>query len=265
MQKDDFGNRMKALESINDQKLMPNLPIILRADGRSFSKFTKGLNKPYDKNFMQLMDETTKFLVKETSALLGFVQSDEITILLYNYGNPKRDTFFSGRVNKLNSVVASLAAAYFNSRVAEFLPSKVGKLAAFDCRSFCTPSEVEAVNVLIWRSEDAYKNSQSMLAQAYFSPKELHKKTGAQMQEMLYSVHGINFNDEPARFKRGGFFRKVLEEKMLPSRSPYKNGELELSVRSSIQAWDLPQLTKIENRVDVIFHGAEPVLKKEIQ
>jgi hypothetical protein len=38
---------------------------------------------------------------------------------------------------------------------------------------------------------------------------------------------------------------------------------MELSTRSTIKAWDLPQLTKIENRVDVIFYGAEPIIKTE--
>lgn len=258
---DEYGERMKGYEALADIELMNHLPVISRLDGKSFHGWCKGLNKPYDKRFMRLMDETTKFLVEKTQAIAGYVQSDEISLLYYNYQNPKIKLPFNGRINKFNSVLASMAAAYFNSKVAEFIPEKVSKLAFFDCRTFALPNQVEAVNALMWRSADAFKNSQSMLAQAYFSQKELHKKTGAMMQEMLFQTHGINFNDEPARFKRGGFFHKVLEEKMLPSRNPKKNGEMELSIRSSIQPWDLPQLTKIENRVDVIFHGAEPVLK----
>lgn len=263
MKKSEFGQRLKDLEALADIKLMRNLPVIVRIDGNRFSRWTSGLNKPYDKRFMDLMDATTKFLIEKTHAILGFTQSDEISLLLYNYQKPKTDIYFDGRVNKLNSVISSMSAAYFNSKVAEFIPEKASKLAFFDCRSFAVPSETEAINTLIWRQADATVNAIQLLGQAHFSQKELYKKSCNDIQEMLFQTHGINFNDEPARFKRGGFFHKVLEEKMLPSHNPSKNGEMELSTRSSIQTWDLPQLTKIENRVDVIFYGAEPILRQE--
>ena len=40
-------------------------------------------------------------------------------------------------------------------------------------------------------------------AQSKFSQKQLHGKSSGEMQEMLWSEHGINWNDYDPRFKRG--------------------------------------------------------------
>ena len=42
-----------------------------------------------------------------------------------------------------------------------------------------------------------------MLGQAYFSHKELDKKTTSNIQDMMMEKHNINWNDLPTEFKRG--------------------------------------------------------------
>ena len=61
----------------------------------------------------------------------------------------------------------------------------------------------EVANYFIWRQQDATRNSINMLGQYYFSHKELQKKNTDQVQEMLFSEHGINWNDIPTWQKRG--------------------------------------------------------------
>lgn len=97
---------------------------------------------------------------------------------------------------KIVSVSASLATAKFN----ELRP---GKLAFFDSRVFTIPDRAEVENYFIWRQQDATRNSISMAAQAYFSHKQLNGKSTGEMQDMLWSQHGINWNDYDPRFKRG--------------------------------------------------------------
>lgn len=82
--KDAFGNRMKDYEAQTcGIKMMPRIPVIARLDVKGFSKFTKGLKRPYDERLSNLMIETTKYLVKETNANCGYTQSDEITLVWY--------------------------------------------------------------------------------------------------------------------------------------------------------------------------------------
>ena len=94
------------------------------------------------------------------------------------------------------SVSASLATAKFN----ELRP---GRLALFDSRVFTIPDPTEVENYLIWRQQDATRNSVSMAAQALFPHRELHRKTSGEMQDMMWSQYGVNWNDYDPRFKRG--------------------------------------------------------------
>ena len=81
--KDNLGDRIKQYERIETRgKLIPMLPTVVRLDGRSFSKFTKSF-EPFDEDMLQAMVATTKFLVEESNAVIGYTQSDEITLILY--------------------------------------------------------------------------------------------------------------------------------------------------------------------------------------
>jgi len=174
--KDDFGNRMKAYEAIEtDRKLDVMLPIYARIDGRSFSRFTRGMGRPFDGRMTAAMVETTKHLVHETHARIGYTQSDEIS-LVWLSENPESDLLFSGKVQKMVSVLASMAAAKF----AVVCPAGFeDRLPHFDCRVFQLPSREEASSALLWRAMDARKNAISMVAQSKFSPKALHGKAEA--------------------------------------------------------------------------------------
>ena len=72
----------------------------------------------------------------------------------------------------------------------------------FDSRCFNIPED-EVTNCFIWRQQDATRNAIQMLGQTYFSHKQLDHKNTDQIQEMLFSQKGINFNDMPTEFKRG--------------------------------------------------------------
>jgi tRNA(His) guanylyltransferase len=84
MTTDDLGDRMKDYEMAEaGRRCMPRLPILARIDGRGFSKFTGGLERPYDRRLSDLMVDTVKFLVRETNAVCGYTQSDEISLAWY--------------------------------------------------------------------------------------------------------------------------------------------------------------------------------------
>ena len=82
MNGDMFGDRMKDYERREtSRKFLPLAPVYARIDGRCFSSFTRGMERPYDVRLTRCMVETTKHLVKETGALIGFCQSDEISLV----------------------------------------------------------------------------------------------------------------------------------------------------------------------------------------
>ena len=72
----------------------------------------------------------------------------------------------------------------------------------FDSRVFTIPKE-EVNNCVLWRQQDATRNSIQSVAQANFSHKQLQNKNCLELQEMLLQEKGINWNDIPTHLKRG--------------------------------------------------------------
>jgi len=218
------------MKSYYEDRYRINLPrrtnILLRIDGKAFHSYTKGLKRPFDSDLSDDMDETTKYLCENIQgAKIGYVQSDEISILITDYDTLDTSPWFDNNLQKMCSISASLATAKFNQlrilRKSEMVLSGIPdlwvsntdirstKMAMFDSRVFIIPEAEEVVNYFIWRQQDATRNSVSMAAQSMFSHKQLQGKSGSVMQDMMFIEKGVNWNDYPARFKRGGAVVKL--------------------------------------------------------
>jgi tRNA(His) 5'-end guanylyltransferase len=246
-------------------KMLPRIPVIARLDGKGFSKFTKGLKRPYDERLSRLMIETTKYLVKETNANCGYTQSDEITLMWYT---DKIDSsiYFDGRLFKMTSDLSAMCSVYFNRHLPSYLPEKVDRMPRFDARVFNVPTLDEAVNVFLWREQDATKNSITMAASEYYSHNFLHGKNGSEKQELLFQK-GINWNDYPDFFKKGTYIQRkrvlssftVEELERLPLKHNARKDPNVLIERWVVDEIKLPPLSKLQDRVDVIVFGKDPV------
>ena len=254
---DQFGDRMKDYEGIEtNNKFIPTLPVIVRLDGKCFSRLTKSLNRPYDERMAKLMIDVTKELVKETNAVIGYTQSDEISLVLYSdsYEVP---IYFNGKSHKIISVLTSIATYWFNEYKHDFdFPDEMMDIPAFfDCRAWNVPTRTEAVNTLLWRELDALKNSVSVSARQFYTTKELVGVKRDQMMDMLME-NGVNWNDYPAFFKRGTYIQKRVEpvDDVLP-------GLVRTDPpRFIVQELDLPPLTRVTNRTGVFFEKQEPIV-----
>lgn len=224
--KDDLGDRMKEYEgAFAKQRLDPSMPTVARIDGRTFSKFTNGFQKPFDKLITNAMNATTKALVDKTHADIGYVQSDEITLIWRDQENPESSMFFDWREQKLVSVLASMAAAEFNWSLIEGMtldPRDRLKVKTqmqrphFDCRVWSVPDRDEAANTLLWRAQDARRNAITSFCQQYVSHKRLQ---GLNQKEMLDAAYD---NGAPDVFSAvsmddlyGRYFQRVTEDRML--------------------------------------------------
>lgn len=204
MKNKTLGERMKEYEMVTDIKLINKLPVIIRLDGKAFHTFTKGFKKPFDDILSSAMSSTMLFLCENVqNCVFGYTQSDEITLVLYN-PNIESEPWFDNRLEKIVSLSASLATLAFNKYLVENknVDEKKFWKATFDARAFNLPIP-EVVNNIIWRQQDATKNSINSVAQANFSHKQLQGKNGSQMQDMLMLEKGINWNNTPTKYKRG--------------------------------------------------------------
>lgn len=242
---------------------MRGLPLLARLDGRAFHTFTRDLKRPYEHGMSVAMIETTRYLVHEMTALVGYTQSDEITLAWFEASQSASDYAFDGRFQKLASVLAGMASTKFYQLVLEHLPNKAKATPHFDCRVWQVPTLDDAAEVFIWREDDATKNSITMAAGAYYADAELDGKSSGIKQEMLWQK-GVNWNDFPRFFKRGSYLQRRTYERALTDEErtripePHRPPAGATCRRTQVVELDLPPVRKIANLSAVLFERADP-------
>ena len=225
---DELGKRMKEFyEQVPKTRLVRRMPVAIRIDGKAFHTFTRGFEKPFDEVLGRSMRATMKYLCENIQGcVLGFQQSDEITLILIDYKKLTSSAWFDYEVQKMCSIAASMATMAFNkffagevktfvfnngenyerdskeATLCEVYRNAVNKGAMFDARVFNIPKE-EVANLIYWRQLDATRNSIQMVGQANFSYKVLQNKSCNKIQDMLFQEKDINWNDFPTHLKRG--------------------------------------------------------------
>lgn len=226
---DALGERMKRYEYVTRTYLTRRVPAIIRLDGKAFHTFTRGFQKPFDEILVKTMQQTMRYLCENIQGcVLGYTQSDEITLVLIDYQKLDSDSWFGYNIQKCASVAASMATMVFNKffdcnvyaykAETEVMDEKYWEAlnvarqrgAMFDARVFSIPKE-EVCNCVLWRQNDATRNSIEMVGQAHFSQKRLHKKSCNEIQDMLMLEKGINWNNTPTHLKRGSCCVRILD------------------------------------------------------
>ena len=230
---DALGDRMKEYyEDRTRYKLMRRGYTIIRLDGKAFHSYTQGLQRPFDDGLITDMNETARYLCKNIMGCkLAYVQSDEISLVLTDFDKIGTQSWFDGNIQKMISVAASMATIKFNHLRLMRNVKKEGvdgyamgyegqlladyeieshKFAMFDARVFQVPTRSEAINYLIWRQQDATRNSIQLVAQSLYSQNELHGKKTDVLQKMIFQK-GQNWNDLSPRKKRGCVIQKITE------------------------------------------------------
>lgn len=221
IKKDSLGDRMKIYEGVSNHFLTRRTPVIIRIDGCHFHTVTRPFDKPFDTAFMNAMIRTTKNLCESIQGcVLGYTQSDEISLLLCDWQTLDTQAWFDNKLQKIVSVSASMAATFFYQnirqcifdtalfRIDEIMFEQDNKKfksvenAYFDSRAFNLPKE-EVCNYFIWRQQDATRNSIQGLAQSLFSHKELQGISCNMLQDKMLTERNVNWNDLETSKKRG--------------------------------------------------------------
>lgn len=276
-EKDPFGMRIKGYESSAETYLDKTKYTIVRIDGHGFSKWTKGFTKPFDEFIVRAMSETAKELMDEFKAVVAYSQSDEITLILL----PDDNLIYSGRIQKITSLMASFASMKFNDLVREewekqhtslvygstnvdikllqFLETKIGK-AFFDARVFQVDSDVEAFNSLLWRTFDCKRNSKNVFAQSILSHKQCQNKTSDELVQMCSEL-GHHWNELPEKYRYGIMWKKESYVKDIPNiELDHANKKIELSHGSCIRT----RFKEITTELSFSDENLEMVLCKKL-
>lgn len=236
---DDLGKRMKEFyEQVPKSRLVRRMPVAIRIDGKAFHTFTRGFQKPLDPVLVKTMQETMKYLCENIQGcVVGYTQSDEITLILVDYKKLNSSAWFDYEVQKMCSIAASMATMAFNKffvqNYLDYVANKKWDLsteegkshyknivtayekasnkgAMFDARVFNIPKE-EVTNLIYWRQLDAMRNSVQMVGQALYSHKELQNKTCNDIKKMLLEEMAIDWERMDNSEKWGSFCIKMYQ------------------------------------------------------
>lgn len=210
-----LADRMKEYEQAARTSFPKRLPLIVRVDGKAFSKLTsslKGPGDPFNRDFVSVMDEVAKALCREIQgAQVAYVQSDECSVLVHGYKTFQSQSWFDNQLQKIVSLSAAIAAATFTANSQKLFGDV--RSVFFDARAFILP-ESEVSNYMLWRQQDAMRNSVQMLARFHFSHKECDSKSCEIMKVML-SEKNVKWNDLPCGLRRGRCVIKRPEKHLI--------------------------------------------------
>ena len=199
---DELDKKMRIYEESIDQYILPDMYLVARLDGRSFSRLTKEIydfEAPFDERFRDMMVNTVKSLMEcGFRVVYGFTESDEISLLFH-----RDESTFGRKVRKYDSILSGVASAAFSLQL--------GQVAALDCRIVPLPSIERVKDYFLWRQEDAHRNA--LNAHCYWMLRKegmnasdatamLEGKSVSFKNELLFS-RGINFDKLPSWQKRG--------------------------------------------------------------
>ena len=234
---DELDKRMRIYEQSIDQCILPDMYLVARLDGRSFSRLTKevcNFEAPFDVRFRDMMVNTVKQLMDcGFRVVYGFTESDEISLLFH-----REEATFGRKVRKFNSILAGQASAAFSLQL--------GQVIAMDCRLVPLPSIEKVKDYFLWRQEDAHRNA--LNAHCYWmlrkegvgaqeATAQLDGKSISYKNELLFS-RGINFDKLPAWQKRGiGVFWADVEKVGF---NPITKQEVLTTRRELTVEYDLP-------------------------
>lgn len=220
-----LSDRMKEYENETRFYLKKKKPVLIRIDGKAFHTYTNSFEKPFDEFITKSMQETMKFLCENIQGcVLGYTQSDEITLLLVDYNNKNTDAWFGYNVQKMASVASSMATLSFNKIIKNLISNNdeiddakreilLNKDAMFDARVFQLPI-TEVVNCFIWRQRDAIRNSIQAVGYYVFSHKETMGIKTSELIEKLKNEKNIDWNKLPLTLQRGSCCIRDVETKM---------------------------------------------------
>jgi len=206
--------------------VLPGAWMVIRVDGRSFTRLTKVFEHPFDSKFHEYMVATALALLVELGGIYAFTESDEISVLL-----PLDTDLFGREIEKLVSISAGVASSVFSVQLSH--------AAHFDSRVWVGVSNNDVIDYFRWRQADAtrcclnswcYWTLRKAGKSALEATKALEGKTFSEKNEILHK-HGINFNNVPAWQKRGcGLYWRSFEKEGF---NPKKN-EVSMAMRRRV-------------------------------
>jgi tRNA(His) guanylyltransferase len=246
---DSFEKRMRQLEYFHSLRLLPGAWVVIRVDGRGFSRFTESrFEKPFDSEFHNMMLQTASALLDGLHGIYAYTESDEISVLFH----PSWD-LFDRSLEKVVSISASIASSTFTHAY--------GSIVNFDSRVWLGVDKSQVMDYFRWRQADAtrcalngwcYWTLRKAGETARSATELLDGQSVAYKNELLFQ-HGINFNALPSWQRRGtGMYWEDYEK---PGFDPVREQEVVVKRRRIKVDEELPMKEAYDEFLNRLLDG----------
>jgi len=203
--------RQIGYEDSCNQSIISRIPVIIKIDGRSFSRVTKNTPKPFCHKTMAMLNGTMLALAKQIDGVVfGYQYSDKIILVLRNDRSQDEDPWFGNSIQKITSVSASLATYEFMSQLwgVEDPPNLDGAVT-FSSQVFPVPNVSEAINYLIFRQFKCVQNAINESVQSVLWPRygrqtyDLLEDKSMEDRKKILEDSGFDFDSLPGAYRHG--------------------------------------------------------------
>ncbi|KAA1069320.1 tRNA-His guanylyltransferase [Puccinia graminis f. sp. tritici] len=265
-----------------DDRLLPNTFLVIRLDGKGFTKFSQahGFTKPNDLKALNLMNAAAIQVLESdlgrgylgsksekkskkgkqkssTGIVLAYGQSDE-----FSFGFGRNCQAYNRRSSKLLTTVLSTFTAAYIHLWSEYFPESplsIENLPTFDGRIIQYATFQEFQDYFKWRQVDAHINNLynttfwALVQQGKRTTQEAHSDLKGTFSKdkhsILFDRFQINYNNELEIFKKGSIliWSSLLEKLCTNQRSeaadPTSDNNLKASTPPSESSTPLPRST----------------------
>ncbi|XP_077122543.1 putative tRNA(His) guanylyltransferase [Ranitomeya variabilis] len=191
---------------------LPNCWAVVRVDGRNFHRFSEQhkFTKPNDLRALLLMNRCAETVMEEIKDIcLAYGQSDEYSFVFH-----KKSNWYKRRASKfITHVVSQLSSSYVFYWNKFFPDQSMLYPPGFDGRVVLYPSMQNLKDYLSWRQADCHINNLyntvfwALVQQKGLTPAQAQDRLkgtlSGEKNEILYSEFNINYNNEPAMYRKG--------------------------------------------------------------
>ena len=234
---------VKSFENKND--LLKNTYIVIRIDGKGFTKFTDAhqYRKPNEIKGIRIMVLAAISVMESFPEIfLAYGQSDE-----FSFAFKKNAKLYNRRHEKiLTNLVSQFTSAFVFNWSKVFVNGPELKYPpCFDGRVVLYPSFQNLKDYFSWRYVDCHINDLynttfwALVQEGKISKDEAHQKLKGTLSndknEILFSQFNINYNNQPEVYKKGSLIIRVKKPASIRPPKQTENKENEEEVKKKIE------------------------------
>lgn len=196
-------------ERASEHYLLRNMPIIVRIDGKNFKHITRGLDKPFDERFNNVMRDTLISLCRTVKGVvMGYTISDEIDLLIYDNDIYWYDLNLQGLVASIASLATGIFNRYYQEQI--IFSDNNKRIGLFDVVAFNVPQE-HVSDYFIRKQKFEMRANLEKVCELNGVTKDLKTLSSFELKKRLFNLRAFDYDEKIDSVNRIGMVATMNE------------------------------------------------------